>query len=163
MARLIWAFAGCTGHFVGFVVLWLIYWSFIGKLCYRCKKWAGTWQNQQNEWVPSEGLDQTGRMPRPIRRPVWSESGWTPSLIRVFAVCMKKAWVPSYPLSAQQRLWSALASGRMPRLIWVFAWGTLILLVLTCRGSFIPTSVWSPISEKHFSILIIIWRENQNS
>ena len=28
--------------------------------------------------------------------PVWS----------VFAACMKKAWVHSYPLSAQQRLWS---------------------------------------------------------
>ena len=32
------------------------------------------------------------------------------SLIRVFAVCMKKAWVLSYQLSAQQRLWSAWAS-----------------------------------------------------
>ena len=29
-----------------------------------------------------------------------------PSLIRVFAVRMKKAWVPSCPLSAQRRLWS---------------------------------------------------------
>ena len=29
-----------------------------------------------------------------------------PSLIRVFAVRMKKAWVLSYPLSAQRRLWS---------------------------------------------------------
>ena len=29
-----------------------------------------------------------------------------PSLIRVFAVRMKKAWVLSYPLSAQGRLWS---------------------------------------------------------
>ena len=28
------------------------------------------------------------------------------SLIRVFAVCMKKAWVLSYPFSTQQRLWS---------------------------------------------------------
>ena len=29
-----------------------------------------------------------------------------PSLIRVFAVCMKKAWVLSYPLSAQRRHWT---------------------------------------------------------
>ena len=29
------------------------------------------------------------------------------SLIRVFAVCKKKAWVLSYPMSAQQRLRSA--------------------------------------------------------
>ena len=34
------------------------------------------------------------------------DSDQQPSLIRVFAVCMKKAWVLSYPLSAQQRLWS---------------------------------------------------------
>ena len=30
----------------------------------------------------------------------------SPSLIRVFAVHMKKAWVLSYPLSTQRRLWS---------------------------------------------------------
>ena len=31
--------------------------------------------------------------------------GTRPVLIRVFAVHMKKAWVLSYPLSAQRRLW----------------------------------------------------------
>ena len=41
--------------------------------------------------------------------PVWSV---------FFAVCMKKAWVLSYPLSAQRRLWSDWG---MPRLIWIFA------------------------------------------
>ena len=41
--------------------------------------------------VPSEGSDQPGHLP---------------GLIRVFAVCMKKVWVMSYPISAQQRLWS---------------------------------------------------------
>ena len=41
--------------------------------------------------VPSEDSDQPGH---------------PPSLIRVFAVCMKKAWVLSYPLSTQWRLWS---------------------------------------------------------
>ena len=44
---------------------------------------------QQNECAPSEDSDQPGH---------------PPSLIRVFAVCMKKAWVLSYPLSAQWRL-----------------------------------------------------------
>ena len=45
------------------------------------------------------------------------------SLIRVFAVCMKKAWLLSYPLSRQQRLCSHWAgahsaqTGQMPRLI----------------------------------------------
>ena len=41
--------------------------------------------------VPSEDSDQPGLLP---------------SLIRVFAVRMKKAWVLSYPLSAQRKLWS---------------------------------------------------------
>ena len=55
----------------------------------------------------------------------------------VFAVCTKKAWVLSYPLSAQQRLWSC---GWMPRLIWVFAGRTVTLLVLSCHGS---SHLWS--------------------
>ena len=41
--------------------------------------------------APSEDSDQPGH---------------PPSLIRVFAVRMKKAWVLSYPMSAQRRLWS---------------------------------------------------------
>ena len=41
--------------------------------------------------APSEDSDQPGHLP---------------SLIRVFAVRMMKAWTLSYPLSAQRRLWS---------------------------------------------------------
>ena len=41
--------------------------------------------------APSEDSDQPGH---------------PPCLIRVFAVRIKKAWVLSYPLSAQRRLWS---------------------------------------------------------
>ena len=47
--------------------------------------------------VPSEDSDQPGH---------------PPSLIRVFAVRMKKAWVLSYPLSAQRRLWSNWADAQ---------------------------------------------------
>ena len=78
--------------------------------------WAATWQNQQNGCAPSEDSDQPGH---------------PPSLIRVFAVRMKKAWALSYPLSAQQ---DSDQTGRMPRLIWVFAGNTLIL---SCRGSYV--------------------------
>ena len=46
-------------------------------------------QNQKCDCAPSEDSDQPGH---------------PPSLIRVFAVCMKKPWVLSYPLSAQRRL-----------------------------------------------------------
>ena len=80
-------------------------------LRYYCNNWATSWQNQQNDCAPSEDSDP-------------------PSLIRVFTVCMKKHWVLSYPLSAQQRLW---LDGWMPRLIWVFAGCTVILLVFVMR------------------------------
>ena len=46
------------------------------------------------------------------------QPGHLPSLIKVFAISMKKDWVLSYPLSAQRRLWSDWAD---LRLIWVFA------------------------------------------
>ena len=63
-------------------------WGHFGNLF---KIWAMTWQNQQSDCVPIEDSDQPGHLP---------------SLIRVFAVRMKKTWVLSYPLSAQRRLWS---------------------------------------------------------
>ena len=53
--------------------------------------WATTWQNQQSDCVPSKDSEQ------PVH---------PPSLIRVFTVRMKKAWVLSYPSSTQRRLWS---------------------------------------------------------
>ena len=63
-------------------------------LCYCCCRvfaaiWAASWQNKQNGTAHSEDSDQPGH---------------PPSLIRVFAVRMKKAWALSYPLSAQRRL-----------------------------------------------------------
>ena len=56
------------------------------------------------------------------------------SLIRVFTIHMKKAWVLSFSLSAQGRLWSewAHAQGRQ---ICVFAGRTPIWLVLSCLSS----------------------------
>ena len=59
--------------------------------------WAATWQNQQSGCAPSEDSDQPGH---------------PPSLIRVFAVRMKKAWVLSYQLSAQRKLWSDWADAQ---------------------------------------------------
>ena len=59
--------------------------------------WAATWQNKQSECAPSEDSDQPGHLP---------------SLIRAFAVRMKKAWVLSYLLSAQRRLWSDRADAQ---------------------------------------------------
>ena len=59
--------------------------------------WATTWQNQQSECAPSEDSDQPGHLP---------------SLIRGFAIRIKKPWVLSYPLSAQRRLWSDRADAK---------------------------------------------------
>ena len=68
-------------------------------------KWVATWQNKQNGCASSEDSDQPGH---------------PPSLIRVFAVRMKKAWVLSYPLSAQRGLWSDWADAQAdPSLRWV--------------------------------------------
>ena len=61
--------------------------------------WSATWQNQQNECAPSEDSDQ--------------QPGHQPSLIRVFAVRMKKSWVLSYPVSAHRRLWSGWADAKV--------------------------------------------------
>ena len=59
--------------------------------------WAALWQNQQNDCAPNEDSDQPGHLP---------------SLIRAFIVRMKKAWVLSYQLSPQRRLWSDWADAQ---------------------------------------------------
>ena len=53
--------------------------------------WATSWQNQQNECVPSEDSDQPGH---------------PPSLIRVFAVHSMGSWGPKVSSCGQRRLWS---------------------------------------------------------
>ena len=68
--------------------------------------WAATWQNRKCGCAPSEDSDQPGH---------------PPSLIRVFAVRMKKAWALSYPLSAQRRLWSDWANAQPDWSDWVDA------------------------------------------
>ena len=65
--------------------------------CFSFTIWAATWQNQQSECAPSEDSDQPGHLS---------------SLIRIFAVCMKKPWFLSYPLSAQRRFWSDWADAQ---------------------------------------------------
>ena len=59
--------------------------------------WVATWQNQQCGCTPSEDSDQPGHRP---------------TLIRVFAVRVKKPYVLSYPLSTQRRLWSDWADAQ---------------------------------------------------
>ena len=69
--------------------------------------------------TPSEDSDQPGH---------------PPSLIRVFAVRIKKHWVLSYPMSAQRRLWPDWG---MSRLIRVFAWRKGHFIWFCCAASHI--------------------------
>ena len=94
-----------------------------------CIKWAASWQNQQSDYAPSEDSDQPGH---------------PPSLIRVFAVRMKKAWVLSYQLSAQRRLirlggcpgWSESSLGAHS-----FCWFCHEVAQIQCHSSIL--SAWS--------------------
>ena len=56
-------------------------------------------------------------------RPVWSES----------SLCAQ--WVAKNPVFLHADSEDSYQTGRMPRLIWVFAGRTATFLVLTCRGS----------------------------
>ena len=80
--------------------------------------WAATWQNIQNECAPSEDSDQPGH---------------PPSLIRVFADRMKKPGSLAVHWTHSE---DSDRTGQIIRLIWVFVGRTLILWVLSCRGSF---------------------------
>ena len=99
--------------------------TFLTTFCVHHLKFilATTWQNQQNDVRLAKTQISLGI------RPVWS----------VFAVRMKKAWVLSYPLSAQRRLWSDWADAQAdPSLRWAhshfvgFVMRRLILFQLHC-------------------------------
>ena len=63
-------------------------------------------------------------------RPVWSESSPCPQ------------WVAKDPGFLHADSEDSDQTERMPRLIWVFAGRTVILLVLSCRGSFYCGASW---------------------
>ena len=74
-------------------------------------------------------------------RPAMTQISLGIHLIRIFAVRMKKAWVPAWrKLGSLSTHWAhsedSDQTGRMPRLIWVFAGRTVILLVLSWDGSY---------------------------
>ena len=81
------------------------------------QKWAASWQTKKMTCAPSKDSDQSGHLP---------------SLIREFDVCMKKPWVLSYPLNAQQSLWSDWADVQAELSL---CWAHIILLVVSWGGS----------------------------
>ena len=60
--------------------------------------WADAQRRVRSDWASAQS-DQSLRC-------------GMPSLIRVFAVRMKKGWILSYPLNAQRRLWSDWADAQ---------------------------------------------------
>ena len=85
----------------------------------------------------------------PVRPAKTDQPGHPPSLIRVFAIHMKKAWVLSYLLSAQRRLWSDC---RCPGWSETSLGAQVILLVLSCSGSFFFLSFLSRKSQNSFTL-----------
>ena len=71
----------------------------------------GKWMKRFFKWKYETPHDKTNKMACASSEDL-DQPGHPPSLIRVFAVRMKKAWVPSYPLSAQRRLWSDWADAQ---------------------------------------------------
>ena len=69
----------------------------MGWPCYRSGNGSPRDKTNKMACAPSEDSDQPGH---------------PPSLIRVFAACMKKDWILSYPLSAQRRLRSDWADAQ---------------------------------------------------
>ena len=78
---------------------------------------------------------------------------WHPSsLIRVFAVCMKKAWVLSYPFSLQRRLIRLChCAGWSYSLLNAHA----IMLVLSCCGSILELSIHEILQLHVYSLLLL--------
>ena len=137
----------------------LLPWKFTLSLC-RFGRYLGLekFSYNANEWIPTQKNlsdiveyalimlwrvkeEQITNEPRHDKtdkmsvRPPSEDSdqpGHPPSLIRVFGVRMKNAWsLATHWVHCED----SGQTGWMPRLIWVFAGRTHILLVLSCRGS----------------------------
>ena len=81
-------------------------------------------------------------------RPVWSES----------SLCAQ--WVAKNPSILHADSEDSDQTGRIPRLIWVFAGRTAILLVLSCRGSIVILINYGNDSKKQYRIHAIDWNKS---
>ena len=82
--------------------------------------WAMTWQNS-TKWLCTQ---------QRLR------SAWTFAKSAQSSLCAQ--WVAKDPRFLHADSEDSDQTARMPRLIWVFTGRTLILLVLSCRGSYLP-------------------------
>ena len=97
------SFCGCAGRFSS---------GLVGNFRRHILSWRGSFifETTQNELIDPKGPEHMSRdMTKPTK---WLCAQHLPSLISFFAVRMKKAWVLSYPLSAQRILWLDLADAK---------------------------------------------------
>ena len=107
--RLIWSSQAAMMVIVLFFV-WFI-WFIVLRPCFS---WSVTFVIYIITYEPPH--DKTNKMSAPSKDS--DQPGRPPSLIRVFAVRMKKAWVLSYPLSTQWRLRSHWANAQADLSLW---------------------------------------------
>ena len=112
---LIWVFARC---FQQFVLL-----CCGACICITSLIWATSWQNQQNGMCAQRRL-----------RSAWASAQSDQSSLSVWRKLGSLATHWTHSEDSDQ-------TGRMPRLIWVFAGRTVIWLVLSCAGSFMATFI----------------------
>ena len=98
-----------------------------------CINQLDQWRQQRRQRLYEPRHDKTNKVACASRKDS-DQLGHAPSLIRVFAVRMKKAWILSFPLSAQRRLggypgWSESSLG-----------AHALVLVLSWFGSFLHVS-----------------------
>ena len=107
----------------------------------KSDKWAMAWQNQQNGCAPSKDSNHPGH---------------PPSLIRIFAVRIKKPWVLSYPLSTQQRHWSVWADAQADlSLLWAHGHFVGFVHVMAPESSLSHTKF----SNNGTRLIVVIWKE----
>ena len=99
--------------------------------------WAASWQNKKNDLCVQQRL----------------RSAWAPIQPDQSLRCPHEETLGSkQPIGALQRL--IRLGGPPPRLIWVFTGRTVILLVLSCGGSFVNKTL--------ASLLMAIWNFFEN-
>ena len=86
-----------------FLVFWVTFWNIkLARLALLCND---VYSSGHIETVFEPRHEKTNKMACAPSEDS-DQPGHPPSLINVFAVLMKKAWILSYPLSAQRRFWS---------------------------------------------------------
>ena len=121
--------------------------SFHHSASYVICMWASAWRNQQTDMCAHRRLRST-----------WASAA---SLIKVFAVRIKKPRSITYPLNAKRRLWSDWADAQADL---SYRWAHVILLGLSYNGScFLWWRVILLMNNHLYKNHIYVWFHNDRS